>query len=233
MSAASDGSNAGQSSGQAGEADSLDLDGSQAMKGRGRPQPSVPAGRVAETQRAAAEGQAAIDPLVADVALATAEQKRDGGTRPPSEPRPTPESALADAQALKSLDSRHEGLQALAPGARGAVAAREAATSDVSALDGFADKVLQGRAAAVMGDTAEQHQAYRTALKEVSPQYAGLVKRAYAEKQQRSAVKEDRKALEYASRRDAAADSIAGRYATMASADLTVRADRILTHPAD
>ncbi len=223
MGAAFDRSNAGQSSGQTGEADSLDLDGSQAMKGRGRPQASVPAGRAAETQRAAAEGQAAIDPLVADQALATAEQKRDSGTRPPSEPRPNPESALADAQALKTIDSRHEVLQTLAPGTLGAVAAREAATSDVSALDGFADKVLQGRAAAVMGDTAEQHPAYRTALRAVSPQYAGLADRAYAEEQQRSAAKEDRKALEYASRRDDAADSIAGRYATMASAGLTIK----------
>ena len=189
MSTASDGNNVGQSSGQAGEADSLDIDGRQAMKGRGRPQANVPAGRVAETQRAAAEGQAAIDPLVADQALATTEQKRDSGTRPPSEARPTPESALPNAQALKSLDSPHEGLQALAPGTLGAMAAREAATSDVSAPDGFADKVLQGRAAAVMGDTAEQHQAYRTALMEVSPQYAGLAERAYAEEQQRSAAK--------------------------------------------
>ena len=223
MGAASDGSNASQSSSEAGEADSLDLDGRQATKGRGRTQASVPAGRVAETQRSAAEGQAAIDPLVADVALATIEQKRDSGTRPPSEPRSTPESALADAQALKSVDSRHEGLQALTPGMLGAVPAREAAISDVSALDGFADKVLQGRAAAVMGDTAEQHPAYRTALKEVSPQYAGLADRAYAEEQQRSAAKEDRKALEFASRRDDAADSIAGRYATMASAGLTIK----------
>jgi len=223
MGAASDGSNSGQSSSQAGEADSLDLDGRQAAKGRGRPQASVPAGRVAETQRAAAEGQATIDPLVADVALATAEQKRDVGTEPPSEPRPTPESALADALALKSIDSRHEGLQASVPGTLGAVSAREAATSDVSALDGFADKVLQGRAAAVMGNTAEQHPAYRTALREVSPQYAGLAEGAYAEEQLRSAAKEDRKALEYASRRDDAADSIAGRYATMASAGLTIK----------
>lgn len=223
MGAASDGNNAGQRSGEAGEADSLDLDGPQATKGRGRPQASVPAGRVAETQRTAAEGQAAIDPLVADVALATAEQKRDSGNRPPSEPRSTPESALADAQALKSVDSRHEGLQALVPGKLGAVAAREAVTSDVSALHGLADKVLQDRAAAVMGDTAEQHPAYRTALKEVSPPYAGLAERAYAVEQQRSAAKEDRKALEYASRRDDAADSIAGRYATMASAGLTIK----------
>ncbi len=223
MSTASDGNNAGQSSGQAGEADSLDPDSRQAIEARGRRQASVPAGRVVETQRAAAEGKAAIDPLVADQALATAEQKRDSGTRPPSEPRPTPESALADAQALKSIDSRHEGLQDLVPGKLGAVAAREAATTDVSTLDSFADKVLQGRAAAVMGDTAEQHPAYRTALKEVSPQYAGLAERAYAEEQQRSAAKEDRKALEYASRRDDAADSIAGRYATMASAGLTIK----------
>jgi hypothetical protein len=223
MSAASDGSNAGNSTGQAGEANSLDLDGSQSMKGRGRPQASVPAGQVVESRRAAAEGQAAIDPLVADVALATAEQKRDSGTRPPSEPRPTPESAPADTQALRSIDSRHEGPQALVPGALGAVAAREAATSDISALDGFAHKVLQGRAAAVMGDTAEQHPAYRTALKEVSPQYAGLAERAYADEQQRSAAKDDRKALEYASRRGDADNSIAGRYATMASAGLTIK----------
>ena len=116
MSTASDGNNAGQSSGHAGEADSLDLDSRQAMKGRARPQASGPAGRVAETQRAAAEGRAAIDPLVADQALGTAEQKRDSGTRPPGEPRPNPESALADAQALKTIDSRHEGHQALVPG---------------------------------------------------------------------------------------------------------------------
>ena len=223
MGTVSDGSSAGQSSGQAGDADSVDLDGSQALKGRGRPQASVPAGRAAETQRAAAEGQAAIDPLVVDQALATAEQKRDSVTRPPIEPRPTPESALADAQALKTIDSRHEGLQALVLGSLGVVAAREAATSDVAVLDGFADKVLQGRAAAVMGDTAEQHPTYRAALKEVSPQYAGLAERAYAEEQQRSAAKEDRKALEYGSRRDDAADSIAGRYATMASAGLTIQ----------
>ena len=223
MSTASDGSNAGRNSGQAGDADSQDLDGRQVTKGRGRPQAGRPAARVAKTQRAAAEGQAAIDPLVADQALATAEQKRESGARPPSEPRSTPESVVADAQALKSIDSRHEGLQALALGTLGAVAAREAATSDVSELDGFADKVLQGRAAAVMGDTAEQHLVYRTALKEVSPQYAGLAERAYAEEQQRSAAKEDRKAWEFASRRDDAADSIAGRYATMASAGLTIK----------
>ena len=139
MSAASDGNNAGQGSGQAGEADSLDFDVRHVMKGREQLQAIGSAGRVAETQRAAAKGQSAIDPLVADQALATSEQKRDNGPRLSSEPRPNPESALADAQALKSIDSRHESLQALAPGALGAVAAREAATSDVSALDSFAD----------------------------------------------------------------------------------------------
>ena len=117
---------------------------------------------------------------------------------------------MADALALKSIDSRHEGLQALASGTLGAVAAREAATNDVSALDGIADNTLRSRATAVMGDTAEQHVAYRIALQEVSPQYAGLAERAYADEQQRSAEKEDRKTLEYASRRDDAADSIAG-----------------------
>ncbi len=223
MSTASDGNNAGQGSGQAGEADSLDLDGRQASRGRERPQAIGSAGRIAETQRAAAEGQASIDPLVADQALTASEQKRDNGSRPPSEARPTPETALADAQALKVIDSRHEGLQALSAGALGAVAAREAAGSDVSALDSFADKSLQGRAAAVMGDTADQHPAYKTALKEVSPQYAGLAERVYADDQQRAAAKEDRKAFEYADRRDDAADSIAARYATMASAGLKVK----------
>ena len=187
MSTASDGNNTGQSSGQAGQADSLELDGRQVMKGRERRQASGPAGRIAETQRTTAEGQAAIDPLVVDQALATSEQKRDDRSRPPGEPRPTPESALADAQTLKSIDSRHEGLQALASGTLGVVVAREAATSDVSALDGFTDRTLQSHAAAQMSYTAEQHLAYRTALKEVSPQYAGLADRAYADEQQRSA----------------------------------------------
>ena len=223
MSTASDGNNAGQSSGQAGEADSLDFDGRQAMKGRGRLQASVPAGRVAETQRATAEGQAAIDPLVADQALVRSEQKRDNESWPPSEPRPPSASALADAQALKNVDRRHDGLQALDPGALGAVAAREAATSDVSALNSFADKTLQSRAAAVMGDTADQHLSYRSALKGISPEFAGLAERAFADEQQQSAAKEVRKAFEYASGRDDAADSIAGRYATMASAGLTVK----------
>ena len=63
MSAASDGNIAGQGSGQAGEADSLELDGRQAMKGRERPQAVGSAGQVAETQRAAAEGQASKPPV--------------------------------------------------------------------------------------------------------------------------------------------------------------------------
>ena len=68
------------------------------------------------------------------------------------------------------------------------MAAREAATSDVAGLNSFTDKMLQGRAAAVMGDTADQHPAYKTSLKEASPQYAGLAERAYADGQQRSAM---------------------------------------------
>lgn len=223
MSTTSDSKNSGQGSGQPGEAESLDLDSRQALKGRERPQAIGSAGRVAETQRAAAEGQASIDPLVADQALTASEQKHESVPRPPSETRPTPETALADSQALKVFDNRHEGLQALPAAALDAVAAREAATSDVAVLTSFADRTLQGRAAAVMGDTADQHPAYKTALKEVSPQYAGLAERAYADEQQRSAAKEDRKAFEYADRRDDAAGSIAARYATMASAGLTVK----------
>ena len=192
-------------------ADSLDLDVRQALKGRERPQAVGSAGRLVETQRAAAEGQASIDPLVADQALTASQQKRDNGPRPPSEAQPTPETALADAQALKIIDSRHEGLQALPAGALGAVAAREAATSDVAVLNSFADMVLQGRAASVLGDTADQHPTYRTALREVSPQYASLAERAYAEDQLKSAAKEDRKAFEFADRRDDAADSIVAR----------------------
>ena len=113
--------------------------------------------------------------------------------------RQTPHSALASAQeqaqALKVIDSRHEGLQAVPAGALGTVAAREAATSDVAALNSFADTALQGRAAAVMGDTADQHPTYKTALREASPQYAGLAERAYADDQQRSFAKEARKAF--------------------------------------
>ena len=98
MSAATGGNNAGQGSGQPGEAESLDLDGRQALKVRERPQAVRSAGRMAETQRAAAEGQASIDPLVADQALTASEQKRESVPRPPSETRPTPETVLADSQ---------------------------------------------------------------------------------------------------------------------------------------
>ena len=79
--------------------------------------------------------------------------------------------------------------------------ARKAAVNDVSALNGFAGKTLQGRAAAVMEDTADQRLAYRTALKKVSPRYAVLAERAYGNEQQRSAAKKDGRALQYASRR--------------------------------
>lgn len=223
MSMASDGSNAGQSNGQTGEADLLDLDGRQTPKGRERPQAISSAGRIAETQRADAEGPASIDTLVADQTLTASERQRDSGPRPQNEARQTPETALADAQALKVIDSRHEGLLAVPAGALGAVAARAAATSDVAVMDSVTDKALQGRAAAVMGDTADRHPAYRTALKEASPQYAGLAQRAYADDQQRAVAKEDRKAIEFADRRDDAADSIAARYATMARAGLTFK----------
>ena len=223
MSAASDKSNAGQVNGQTGEADSLDLDGRQTLKSRKRPQALGSAGRIAGTQRADAEGQASIDPLVADQALTSSERQRDIGPRPQYEVRQTPEGALADAQAPRVIDSRHEGLQALPEGALGLVVAREAATSDVAVFKSFVDKKLQGQAATVMGDTADQHPTFRTALREVSPQYAGLAERAYAEDQQRSAVKEDRKGFEFADRRDEAADNIAARYANMGRAGLTAR----------
>ena len=223
MSAASDGSNAGQVNGQTGEADSLDLDGRQTLKGHERPQAVGLAGRIAETQRADAEGQASIDPLVADQALMASERQRDNGPRPQNEVPQTPGGALADAQALKVIDRRHEGLQALPAGALGLVAAHEAATTHVAVLNSFVDKTLQGRAAAVMGDTADQHPTYKTALREVSPQYAGLAERAYAEDQLKSAAKEDRKAFAFADRRDDAADNIAARYANMARAGLTVK----------
>ena len=223
MSAASDGINAGQGSSQSGKADTPDLDARSPLKGRDRPQAIPSAGRIAETQRASAAGRSSIDPLVTDQALTAAEQKRDNGARPQKGGRQTPEPALADSQALKALDGRHEGLQALPAGALSAVAAREVATSDVAALNSFADKTLQTRAAAVMGDTADQHPAYKTALREVSPQYAGLAERAHADERQRSTAKDDRKAFEYADRRDDAANSIAARYATMAGAGLTAK----------
>jgi hypothetical protein len=142
--------------------------------------------------------------------------------RPQSQVRRTLEATLADAQTLKAIDRRHEGLQALPSGALGAVAAREAATSDVAGLNNFGDPMLRGRAAAVMGDTADQYPAYQAALLEVSPQYASLAERAHGDEQQRSAVKDDRKAMEFAERRHDAAASIAARYASMASAGLTV-----------
>ena len=63
MSTVADNDNARQGSGQAGEADSLELDGRQAMKGRVRPQTMGPTERLAETQRAAAEGQASKPPV--------------------------------------------------------------------------------------------------------------------------------------------------------------------------
>ena len=223
MSAATDGSSAGQFNGQSGEADSLDLDARHALKGRERPRANASAGRIAETQRAAAEGQASIDPLAADQALTASERQRDNGPKPPNEVRQAPERELADAHALKVIDSRHEGLQAVPAGALSAVAARDAATSDVDVLNSFANMTMQRHATAAIGDTAAQHPTYKAALFEVSPQYAGLAERAYADDQQKSAAKEDRKAIEFAGRRDDAADNIAVRYANMARAGLMVK----------
>ena len=199
MSGNTDGNDAGRSSAEGGNTTS--------------PDPNV---RQAVTRR---EAIARLEP---DQTPARPAQSRDIGAWPPSEPRPVSASAHADSETLKNVDRRHDGLQGLEPGALGRVAAREAAASDVSALNSFADKTLQARAAAVMGDTADQQVAYKTALLESSPQYAGLTERAFAAEQQMSAAKEARKSLEYAGRRDDAADSIASRYATVASAGLSV-----------
>jgi hypothetical protein len=63
MSTASNENNAGHGSGRAGEADSQDRDGRQVLKGPGRPQAMGSTQRIAETQRAAAEGQASKPPV--------------------------------------------------------------------------------------------------------------------------------------------------------------------------
>ena len=130
MSTASEGRDAWQVDAPTGDADPLDLDSRQTLKDRARPQAVGSAGRIAESQRADAEGLASIDPLVADQALTASERRRGRVARPQYEGRLTPEGVLADAQALKVIDSRHEGLQAVPAGALGAVAAREAVTSD-------------------------------------------------------------------------------------------------------
>lgn len=147
----------------------------------------------------------------------------DIGSRPQTEALQIAASAMVDAQALKLIDNRHEVLQAEPAGAMTTAAARTAAVNDVAALDSFADKALQGRAAAVMGNTAHQHPTYKSALKEISPQYADLADRAYAQALKDSAAKEDRKALEFADLRDAAAASIAARYSAMAGAGQMVK----------
>lgn len=150
-------------------------------------------------------------------------KQRETAASPSREIRQTPEVAPADAQTLKEIEHRHDRLQALPAGALGAVEAREAATSDAAALNNFADKTLQARAAITVGETADKHPSYRAALLEVSPQFAGLAQQAYAGDQQRSEAKDDRKAFEFADRRDDAADKIATRYANMARAGLSVK----------
>jgi Large polyvalent protein-associated domain 7 len=107
MSATTNNSSAVQPTGQTGEADTLDLDGRQALKGRARPQhPSTvgSAARTAETQRAAAEGQASIDPLVADQAIA-ANDKRDNSAKPQKETQQTAEVSPGDLQPSKASPS--------------------------------------------------------------------------------------------------------------------------------
>ncbi len=146
---------------------------------------------------------------------------RDSGPAPDGAARRTPLTAQADRKALKAIEGRHEALQALPAGSLGQPASRVAAALDAVALDSFTDKGIQARAATVLGDTADQQPAYRAALKEVSPPYAALAERQFADDQLRSANKDARKALEFGSRRDDAADNIAARYEALAGAGLT------------
>lgn len=139
-----------------------------------------------------------------------------------SEDRQTRAHASADDQALEVIDRRHDRLQDVPAGALGQQAAREAANSDAKTLIGFTDKVLQGRAAAVMGETADQHTSYKAALLEASPEFASLADRAFAEDQQKSAAKEARKSREFADRRDDAAAGITARYENLARAGLSI-----------
>ena len=202
MEAASDGHNPGQVSAQTGDAESIDLDSRQTRTGHERLQASGSARRIAELQRADVEVSASIDPLVADQALTAAEQQRDSSVKIQNEFRQSPEAALADVHRLQGIDRRHAELQAIPAGDLGAVAAREAVTSDVDVMNRFVDKVLQGQAASVLGITAHQHPAYKAALGEVSPPYAALAERSAAGDPQRLLEGEGRQASEGASRRD-------------------------------
>lgn len=148
---------------------------------------------------------------------------RDSGPAPDGAARRTPLTVQVDRKALKAIEGRHEAPQALPSGTIGRPASREAAALDAEALDSFTDKRLQARAATVLGDTADQQPAYRAALKEVSPPYAALADRQFADDQLQSANKDARKAQEFGSRRDDAADSIAARYEALAGAGLTAK----------
>ena len=128
-----------------------------------------------------------------------------------------------DVQVLKGIESRHDGLQSVPAGALNVTAAREAARRDVIAMNTFTDKGLKERAAGTMGDTADQHQTYKAALLDVGPGYASLADRAFADDQQNSAAKEDRKSIEFADRRNDAAQEIATRHANMKQAGLSVK----------
>lgn len=57
----------------------------------------------------------------------------------------------------------------------------------------------------------------------MGPGYASLADRAFADDQQKSAAKEDRKSFEFADRRNDAAQEIATRYANMKQAGLSVK----------
>jgi len=83
--------------------------------------------------------------------------------------------------------------------------------------------VGQGNGPAVRGETEDQSATHKTWLKVAEPHHTGLAERAKPDGQQQSAAKEDRKAFEFADRRDDAAESIAVRYATLARAGLTVQ----------
>ena len=128
-----------------------------------------------------------------------------------------------DVQVLRGIESRHDGLQRVLAGALDMTAAREAARQDVVAMNSLTDKGLKERAAGTMGGTADQHQTYKAALIEVGPGYASLADRAFADDQQKSAAKEDRKSIEFADRRNDAAQEIATRYANMKQAGLSVK----------
>lgn len=156
-------------------------------------------------------------------AASGARPTRDSGPVRDGTARQTPFTVQADRDSLKAIEGRHEALQTLPAGSLGQPASRVAAALDAEALDSFTDKGMQARAATVLGETADLQPAYRAALKEVSPPYAALADRQFADDQLQSATKDARKTMEFGSRRDDAADSIAARYQAMAGAGLSAQ----------